>query len=245
MFILSEDYWSIKDTPHKGRGVFAKKIIEPGTVIGDYLGILIPADDEDMHGPTYAMYYNEEAIIVPDDPSSIGAHIVNHSCMPNCDTYPYKGHTLLFALRKIFPEEELTFHYLIDPPADPSKPALMYPCRCGSLICHGTMNTNPEIQKKTTEFVQRVDSIDHTKELPVPFGQELPELSEYPTTISDDPVYDIFGSSVVPPLESDDQTIPDITSLRNIIRREGKIIRYNKIGITVLGMMEGLIIANK
>src|SRR3990170_2989014 len=41
MFLIPESYWEIKKTKNKGRGAFARKPIEQGTLIGDYVGKLV------------------------------------------------------------------------------------------------------------------------------------------------------------------------------------------------------------
>ena len=46
MFLLNTDYWEVKESEKKGRGVFVKKDITAGTVIGDYLGKIVSDDDE-------------------------------------------------------------------------------------------------------------------------------------------------------------------------------------------------------
>ena len=48
MFLLSEDYLQIRKTKKKGFGVFAKKRIKAGTVIGDYLGKVIKTESRRM-----------------------------------------------------------------------------------------------------------------------------------------------------------------------------------------------------
>lgn len=244
MFILSEDYWEVKTTKDKNRGVFAKKIIPAGTVIADYLGVILPADQENKTGPTYTMTFNDAAIIVPKDPSEIGAHVINHSCISTCDSYPYKGHVLIFALRKIFPEEELTYQYLIDPPENVNEPTLMHPCKCGSLICHGTMNTTSQIVEKLEKSLSFLDDKE-SETLPVPYGSELPKLTSYPKTIPDHPVYDLFGSTHKKPLESLETKLPTIYDIRNTIRTSGKRINFVNIGFTLEGIMDGLLVSQK
>ena len=57
----------VKETREKGRGIFAKKAIEKGMIIGDYLGKIIhPRDAEINDENFYLMYYHDEAVIVPD-----------------------------------------------------------------------------------------------------------------------------------------------------------------------------------
>lgn len=37
MFLIKDDFWQIKKTKEKGLGVFARKAIKKGTIVGDYL----------------------------------------------------------------------------------------------------------------------------------------------------------------------------------------------------------------
>ena len=106
----------IKKTSQKGRGVFAKKDIAPGTVIGDYLGkiILNREIDEKTQG-LYDMRINDFFSILPD-PKKEGVHLTNHSCEPNLGMYEIGIHTIFFALRKIFKGEELLVSYYLGPP---------------------------------------------------------------------------------------------------------------------------------
>ena len=66
---MKDDFWQIKKAREKGLGVFAKKEIKAGTVIGDYLGKLIKTAeynlDNDKKG-LYLMYYTDQASIYPD-----------------------------------------------------------------------------------------------------------------------------------------------------------------------------------
>ncbi len=244
MFLIPSTSYKIKTTKHKGRGVFATQEIEGGRVIGDYLGQIQRMEDENLKGPTYTMYYNDFAIIVPSNPQTIGIHTINHSCMPNCDTYTYKGHILVFATRKIFPGEELTYEYIIDPPPPTSEGlALMHPCRCGSLVCHGTMNTTAEIQKLCAEFMNEDYDEKYEKNIPVPFGEELPPLKKYPTIIKDNPINDMCGSTTQPYLQLDDNRVPPMTELRKIIRESGRILHFVKLNLVIYGILNEVLIA--
>src|ERR1700687_1155673 len=103
MFLLPREFWEIKKTKEKGLGVTARKKINKGTIIGDYLGKVIKTREYDfskVKQELYLLYYSDQASIYPDlgEP---GIHLINHSCAPNCWMYTYKGHTLFFAIRKI------------------------------------------------------------------------------------------------------------------------------------------------
>ena len=48
MCLLKDADWEVKKTKEKGRGVFCKKEIKAGTVIGDYLGKVIKTAEYDL-----------------------------------------------------------------------------------------------------------------------------------------------------------------------------------------------------
>lgn len=144
MFLIDQELYEIKTTDKKGRGVFAKKTIAPGIVIGDYLGTLIDPNrieeesDEYHDGLYYALTTNVQAVL-PDKDSG-GIHLINHSCEPNISFLPYKGHILYVSLRKILPGEELTVNYLIDPEHGERN---YYICHCEAPTCKGTWYIHP------------------------------------------------------------------------------------------------------
>lgn len=63
-----------------------------------------------------------------------GAEFVNHSCEPNLGVRRIGGHILLFSLRKIRAQEELTFDYRLSPKT------FKITCRCSSPHCRKTLN---------------------------------------------------------------------------------------------------------
>src|ERR1035437_4421969 len=115
MILLANDYWEIRKTIKKGRGIFTKKDIPKGAIIGDYIGKVIhPRDAVVDEENFYLMYYHDYAVIAPDLEKP-GIHLLNHSCVPNVWLSIYQGHTLAFALDKIPKGEELTIPYLLSP----------------------------------------------------------------------------------------------------------------------------------
>ena len=110
MFLLPDDTWEMRgrafsanDSGKRNRGIFATQTDSAGTVIGDYLGLLIPNEKEDEYETgqdLYLMYYDERVSIWPDQ-TQPGVHVVNHSCEPNAGITTYRGHSLYFALRRI------------------------------------------------------------------------------------------------------------------------------------------------
>lgn len=195
MFLLKDDSWQIKTTKEKGVGVFTKKQIKAGTVIGDYLGKVIKTQEYDLERDkdgVFLMYYSDYASIYPNlkKPS---IHLINHSCTPNCWIYIYKGHTLFFALRKIKPEEELTISYLLNPKDETCKPCT-HTCKCNSKFCTGTMHMSHDKYEKWQKFQN--EQMKKTKRPKAIFGKNLPKLASYPKIIPNNPIYAIICSSM-------------------------------------------------
>lgn len=194
MFLLNDDYWEIRKTHKKGLGVFAKKEIKRGTVIGDYIGKVLKTAEYDPDldkGGLYLMYLTDEASIYPDV-TEPGTHLLNHSCNPNCWIYAYHGHTLFFALRKIMPQEELTISYLLSPKTDACDPCI-HICKCESEKCRGTMHLGEKQYEKWQEFQdgQKTENIS----VQFAFGRSLPKLASYPKTIFIHPIYKEMSSA--------------------------------------------------
>lgn len=237
MFLLDASKWKVKKTQWKGRGAFASSEINPGTVIGDYIGkILRPDEDPDEEG-IYSMELGDNAIVAPDV-DSIGVHIINHSCMPNCALYPFEGHMLYVALRKIFPGEELTVNYFISPTGEDDESVLM--CSCGTPLCHGTMYVSEEREAQFVSFLEKKQGKKYN--LPLQFHKDLPLLSAYPSHVEDDAIYDMFGSLDEKPEVRMDSSLPSVAQIRTRIRETGKMLAYKKLHCTILGISQGLVV---
>jgi len=240
MFLVPSTFWEVRKTTSKGKGVFAKKDILPGTVIGDYIGEVIrPKDEvryEKKHG-FYTMYFHKNASIFPN-PKEDGVHLINHSCAPNCWMFTYKGHTLYFAIRKIFKGEEITISYLLGPQEDECSPCNDQ-CKCGSIICSQTMHMPEKRYSAWLEHDKKVTQ--KTKYERVKIGINLPQLSDYPSTISDSPVYTLLGSQGKKPVSYEDSVLPPQKELRKRIRETGRYIHLKKLHMTVMGISDGVV----
>ena len=191
MFLLTDDYWQIKKTKEKGYGVFAKKQIKSGTIIGDYLGKVIKTAEYDLdkdRDGLYLMYLTDEASIYPNFKKP-GPHLLNHSCAPNCWIYTYHSHTLFFALRNIEPGEELTISYLLSPKDETCKNC-PHDCKCESKFCTGTMHLAQDKYEKWQKFQN--EGKKKTKTPKLVFGKNLLKLTTYPATIPNNPIYTII-----------------------------------------------------
>lgn len=191
MFLLKDDHWQIKKTKEKGLGVFAKKEIKAGTVIGDYLGKVIKTAEYDLDKDKkglFLMYLTDQTSIYPNLKKP-GIHLLNHSCTPNCWIYTYYGHTLFFALRKIFSGEELTISYLLSPKDENCNPCT-HACKCKSDFCTGTMHLSKDKYGKWQKFQNNQKK--KTKKTKVVFGQNLPRLVSYPRIIARNSIYTLI-----------------------------------------------------
>lgn len=241
MFLLPQDYWEIKKTKKKGRGIFAKKDINAGTVIGDYIGKVIKTAEEDTYEEDglYLMYYHDYASLYPPDINAAGVHLINHDCAPNTWMYTYQGHTLFFAIRHIFAGEEITVSYLLSP--DEACDPCTHQCHCENIICTQTMHLSKERYDKWNEVNE--EQTAKTKRKRIRYGKELPQLDAYPQTIPDHPVYTLLGSSKKPSLSRDDEKLPSISEIRKIIRETGRTLAFPKLGLTVFGVDNNVIIS--
>lgn len=240
MFLIDKTFWEIKKTRSRGKGVFAKKNIAAGTVIGDYTGKVLRTRDVDIKDTKknlYLMYYSDQASIYPDLKKS-DVHLLNHSCTPNACIYTYFGHILFFALRKIFAGEEITVSYMLSPQNEFCKPC-MHVCSCESIMCSKSMHLTPEKYSKWRNLQDY--QAKKTKRIRVNFDKNLPLLRSYPTVISDNPIYDLFGATTASPYLSTNSNLPSKVKIRKMIRSTGKTILFPLLHIKILGITENTI----
>ena len=187
MFLIDKKFWEVRKTNDKGLGVFAKREITKGTVIGDYLGKLIRNADYDVElekNGVYLMYLTDEASIYPDLKKQ-GLHLFNHSCEPNCAFYLYRGHILFFAIENIEAGSELTISYMISPKEYCTN--CTHYCMCGSLNCTGTLHLTKREYAKWDRYQK-----EHKRKSVFPksaFGKDFPKLKNYPKVVSGWPPY--------------------------------------------------------
>jgi len=157
MILLPHDFWEVRDTKKKGKGIFAKKDIKKHKLVAQYIGKLIHIKDIDLD--TYGQYlmeYDDERTIVPNL-QSVGAHLINHSCDPNCWIYKYNRNVFLASMRDILPGEEITIHYLLPPKGISCKDTCSHICNCGEENCSGTMHLSEEDYKTWQKILNSLD----------------------------------------------------------------------------------------
>jgi SET domain-containing protein len=96
-----------------GLGLFATKLFKRGAYIATYRGRLITADESDRRearGARYMFALNKRWVIDGSSRRNV-ARYINHSCRPNAKPVGRKGGIVIVALRRIEPDEEITYHY--------------------------------------------------------------------------------------------------------------------------------------
>lgn len=157
MFLIDHNYYQIKKTKNKGRGVFAKKTIKAKTIIGEYTGELVEIEKYDLEKDKdglYLMFLDDKYAIYPDLKSE-DIHLINHSCDPNSWIFNTKGKVYFFTLRDIKVGEELTISYLL-PPKDKTCNPCPHDCYCGSEKCTGTMHQSAESFNSWQKFQKKL-----------------------------------------------------------------------------------------
>ncbi len=247
MFLLSSDSYVVKNVPKKGRGVFANRDIPAGSVIGDYIGLIVTDDvalkkESENNNDIYAMNYHNNLCIFPRDHKEIGIHLLNHSCSANCETIEYFGHKIFFTLRRVLKGEELTIDYSFSPGYVNEKD-FVYPCFCGSSSCRGTMYASNDKLDVYYSFCKKESKGQKFKWLKS--GEKLFPLEKYPKEIKDNKVFNLFANTHVAPLVLTDKKIPNILELRKKIRETGKALKFINLGLKVIAIDDGRIIADK
>merc|ERR1711892_771458 len=128
-----------------GRGLFCKREIACGEMVIEYAGEEIRAILTDYREKFYDnkgigcyMFRIDDDLVVDATMKGNAARFINHSCDPNCYSKIVdilgKKHIIIFAMRKIFPGEELTYDYKF--PFEEVKIL----CHCGARKCKKYMN---------------------------------------------------------------------------------------------------------
>ncbi|KAL2085834.1 hypothetical protein ACEWY4_019154 [Coilia grayii] len=130
-----------------GRGLFCKRNIDAGEMIIEYSGNVVRSVLTDKR----EKYYDEKGIgcymfriddyeVVDATMHGNAARFINHSCEPNCYSRVIivdgQKHIVIFALRKIYRGEELTYDYKF--PIE--EPGNKLPCNCGAKKCRRFLN---------------------------------------------------------------------------------------------------------
>src|ERR1700691_4097780 len=96
-----------------GLGLFATRPIERAAYIATYRGRIIATEEADRREARGARYMFElsKKWTIDGSPRWNVARYINHSCKPNAKPVGRKGGIVIVALRRIEPEEEITYDY--------------------------------------------------------------------------------------------------------------------------------------
>ena len=134
---LLETKWvSFKPSPIHGLGGFARRDIERGVRVIEYLGEQIDKQESIRRceqNNEFIFTLNETTDLDGNTPTN-PARLINHSCEPNCDAEVEDDRIWIVANRPIKAGEEITFNYGFD-----LEDYRDYPCSCGSPGCVGYM----------------------------------------------------------------------------------------------------------
>ena len=138
----------------EGRGVFARRRIEPGELVAPYAPKhrrLDASDPEaDAAAATKLTLLSEGRWVLVPDTSAPGGWLCNHSCAPNAALHSDRGGRVQ-CIRPIAPGEEVTIFYGWVTRNEPERD----PCRCGAETCRGFINFDV-----TDEDAARVTIVD-------------------------------------------------------------------------------------
>ncbi|GCB71718.1 hypothetical protein scyTo_0001678 [Scyliorhinus torazame] len=134
-------------SPIHGRGLFCKRNIDAGEMVIEYSGNVIRSVLTDKREKYYDskgigcyMFRIDDYEVVDATMHGNAARFINHSCEPNCYSRVIsvdgQKHIVIFAVRKIYRGEELTYDYKF-PIEDASN---KLPCNCGAKKCRKFLN---------------------------------------------------------------------------------------------------------
>ena len=127
-----------------GDGVFARRGLPPGLLIGCYAGRrYLPGEARELpsDGALVYVFGLSDGTLIDGTDGGNATRLINHSCEPNCQANEESDddgelHIVIRARRRIRAGEELFIDYRLDVGEDdPSR----YRCRCGSPHCRGTL----------------------------------------------------------------------------------------------------------
>lgn len=143
---MAEPKLEVRQTAHKGRGVFALEPIEKGRRILEFQGRVLPTAEltDDM----LAMQVGPDLWLASD--GTLLDDCVNHSCDPNSGFLD--GRPVLFALRDIAAGEEIGWDYS----TSIGWPGWTLDCCCGAGNCRGVVRSWGELPSAERERLRSI-----------------------------------------------------------------------------------------
>jgi len=130
-----------------GLGIYCSKPLFKGEIVIEFAGEVIRKSLTDKREKMYEardigcyLFRIDKDVVIDSTLKANAARFINHSCEPNCvskrvDT-PGSKHIAIFALRNIYPGEELTYDYKFQREGLEDK----LTCNCGAKKCRRYMN---------------------------------------------------------------------------------------------------------
>lgn len=130
-----------------GLGIYCKKAIAKGEMVIEFAGEVIRKSLTDKREKMYQargigcyLFRLDKDVVIDSTLKANAARFINHSCEPNCVSRNIQvlgsRHIVIFALRNIYPGEELTYDYKFQRESIEEK----LTCNCGSKKCRKYMN---------------------------------------------------------------------------------------------------------
>lgn len=142
MILLNTSDWEVRTTKNKGKGVFALKPIKKNILVANYHGEVVLCEDVDWEKyEDYVMYLDDSKCIIPDL-TTIGAHLINHSCNPNCEIKVQSSEVNFVSIRPIKAGEEITINYKYPPKVGECLKNCKHKCYCDDANCNRDMHRN-------------------------------------------------------------------------------------------------------
>jgi SET domain-containing protein len=146
-----DDAWfEVRASPIQGLGVFARRPIPAGLRLIEYTGEVISDEEADRRYDNGAMERHRTYLFGVSDGTCIDgaiggneAHLINHSCDPNCEAVEVDSRIWIDAIRPIAAGEELTYDYAYERDGGDEALTDFYGCRCGARECRGTILAPP------------------------------------------------------------------------------------------------------
>lgn len=126
----------VRETPHRGRAIFAKEPITAGEMVFIKSGHIVHksvAAAVDRTIGDFSMQISDEYFLAPLTANEVEQFVVyfNHSCDPNIGP---RGQIEFVALRNIATDEELCTDYAMTIDTSDREPYTLS-CNCGSPLC--------------------------------------------------------------------------------------------------------------
>ena len=155
--------WTVRKSKVHGHGVFAKKDIQKGVKVIEYIGEKISRSEGDLRserrikrflnskttGSVYIFELNSRYDI-DGSPAYNKARYINHSCNPNCEVDIKNGKIWIKSIKKIYTGTELSYDYGYEFDKDDYKD---HKCKCGSKNCIGFIISSDD-RKKFRKFIK-------------------------------------------------------------------------------------------